>query len=232
MNNKQKILDKIKKCLRLSASSNEHEAAAALRQAQKLMEEHGINSVDIDMSDIEEAMAKSRAKTNPVGWETVLANKIGKAFGCRVIFKAGFDSGRWTFIGSGADPEVAQYAFAVLLRQATRARTEYIKTRLKRCKTSTKTKRADLFSNGWVMGAVRALHALAGSPEQSTAIDQYIARNYPALVDSESRDRNADRKLRDHELNDFSAGRRSGQDTELNRGVNGRDPQAAIGHQA
>ena len=38
-----KILDKIKKCLVLASSANEHEAAAALRQAQKLMEAHGIS---------------------------------------------------------------------------------------------------------------------------------------------------------------------------------------------
>jgi len=32
-----KVMDKIQKCMNLSKSSNEHEAAAALRQAQKLM---------------------------------------------------------------------------------------------------------------------------------------------------------------------------------------------------
>ena len=35
MTDKDAILGKIRKCLRLSKSSNEHEAAAALRQAQK-----------------------------------------------------------------------------------------------------------------------------------------------------------------------------------------------------
>lgn len=34
MSDKSKILDKIKKCLALSKSSNQHEAQAALRQAQ------------------------------------------------------------------------------------------------------------------------------------------------------------------------------------------------------
>ena len=33
----EKILEKIKKCLRLAKSSNENEAAAAMRQAQKLL---------------------------------------------------------------------------------------------------------------------------------------------------------------------------------------------------
>lgn len=42
-----KVLDKIQKCLALSKSPNEHEAAAALRQAQKLMEKHGITDADL-----------------------------------------------------------------------------------------------------------------------------------------------------------------------------------------
>ena len=47
MSDRDKILDKIKKCLALSASSNEHEAEAALRQARKMMEANGITDLDI-----------------------------------------------------------------------------------------------------------------------------------------------------------------------------------------
>jgi hypothetical protein len=45
---REKAIDRIKKCLALSKSSNEHEAAAALRQAQKLMLAHGITDDEID----------------------------------------------------------------------------------------------------------------------------------------------------------------------------------------
>lgn len=48
MNHKTKILDKIKKCLALGKSSNANEAATALRQAQKLMEKHGVTEEDIE----------------------------------------------------------------------------------------------------------------------------------------------------------------------------------------
>ena len=41
--NKQKALEKIKKCLALSKSANEHEAAQALKQAQALMRLHQID---------------------------------------------------------------------------------------------------------------------------------------------------------------------------------------------
>lgn len=42
-----KLLSKIEKCLRLSKSSEPHEAAAALRQAQKMMEAHGVTEVEL-----------------------------------------------------------------------------------------------------------------------------------------------------------------------------------------
>lgn len=44
---RKRILDRIQKCLNLSASSNEHEAAAALRQAQKLMEMHAVSDAEL-----------------------------------------------------------------------------------------------------------------------------------------------------------------------------------------
>lgn len=42
-----KVLDKIKKCLALGKSPNEHEAAAAMRQAQKLMAAHDISEREL-----------------------------------------------------------------------------------------------------------------------------------------------------------------------------------------
>ena len=38
-NRREKLISRLKKCLALSASPEPHEAAAALRQAQKLMRE-------------------------------------------------------------------------------------------------------------------------------------------------------------------------------------------------
>jgi len=64
----EKILGKIKKCLALATSSEPHEAAAAMRQAQKLMELHGIGQIDVKRSDIGEVQVSSKvsvSKVNP-----------------------------------------------------------------------------------------------------------------------------------------------------------------------
>ena len=51
---KEKVLDKIKKCLALGESANEHEAAQAIRQAQMLMKKYGISEIDIELSAVNE----------------------------------------------------------------------------------------------------------------------------------------------------------------------------------
>lgn len=51
---KEKVLDKIKKCLALGKSANEHEAAQALKQAQALMPKYEISDADVALSDIGE----------------------------------------------------------------------------------------------------------------------------------------------------------------------------------
>lgn len=226
----KRIMDKIKKCLALSASSNEHEAEAALRQARKLMEAHGITDLDVQAAEAEERRAKSGAKNQPSNWETMLACKIADAFGCRVIFCGGFLSrpGEWCFIGCGASLEVAHYAFTVLHRQARRARKAHIEARIKRCKVATKTRRADLFSEGWVSAVAGTIATFCGTEQQSSSIDAYVATNYPSLGNLKARDRNDGRRLLDHEYDDYTAGRRSGQDAQLNRGVGGADQRLAL----
>lgn len=233
MADQDKIIDKIKKCLALSASSNEHEAEAALRQARKLMDAHGITDADMAAAGAEACKAKAGAKERPANWEAHLADKISQAFGCELVFTGGwFGPGHWIFIGCGSAPEVAQYAFTVLHRQAKRARAEHIKFRLKRCKVATKTRRADLFSEGWVRAVAGKIAAFAGNDQQTVAIAAYMAKHYPKLGDLAASDRNKDRRLQDHDFADYQMGRDSGKGAQLNRGVAGAEQQIALGRVA
>lgn len=227
---RKKIFDKIKKCLALSASSNEHEAEAALRQARALMEKHGIDDEDMLAYEASEQHAKAGAMRKPVSYENALVGKVADTFGCEVIFKAGYwnKPGQWVFIGCGVAPEIASYAFQVLLRQCKRARAEHIKSRLKRCKPATKTRRADLFCEGWLYAVSGKIEALAGNERKASAIEAYIAKYYPTLGSLTSRDRNDGRNLRDHEYDDFASGNHVGKKAELNRGVGGADATLAL----
>lgn len=234
---RKKIFEKIKKCMALSASSNEHEAEAALRQARALMEKYDIDHADMLAYEAGQERIHAGANKTPTNWETTLASKVADAFGCRLIFApAGWGSGgiyrmrgEWLFIGVDAAPEIAGYGFTVLLRQCKRARTAHIDIHLRRCKTATKTRRADLFCDGWVSAVAGKITAFAGNERQQAAIDAFVSKHYPALRNSQTRDRNDGRSISDREWNDVAAGMRSGKNAELNRGVAGADPQARLG---
>jgi len=220
---KQEVIEKIKKCLALSASSNENEAEIALRQARALMDKHGIDELEMLAAGASESQTNSFAKKSPPNYESMLAANIGTAFGCHVLFTHSKyrHHGQWKFIGCGAAPEIAMYAFQVLYRQVKRQRAEHIKTKLKRCKTVTKVRRADLFCDGWVRSVAGKIKDFVGSDEQTAVIDAYLSKNYPTLSELKSRDRNPNPNMSDRDWNDYLAGRRSGSDAELNRGVHG-----------
>ncbi|MBD8051131.1 DUF2786 domain-containing protein [Limnohabitans radicicola] len=225
MTQHDKILEKIRKCMALSSSSNEHEAAIALRQAQKLMELHGITDVDVKAAQAEERRARASARRRPAGWENMLASDVASAFGCRLIFCQEWDGGRWSYIGCGAAPEIAQYAFTVLLRQVKKARAEHIETKLNRCKAVTKTRRADLFCEGWVRSVSSTISALAADTQRTEAINAFIAVRYPELSALKTQDRNQGKKLSDREIADYLAGSEQGKVVRLNHGMGHQSSQ-------
>jgi hypothetical protein len=225
MTDQDKILDKIKKCMALSSSSNEHEAAIALRQAQKLMELHGISDIDVKASQAEEKRVRAGARHRPAGWENTLAQNIATAFGCQLLFHRNWDVGHWSYIGCGPAPEIAQYAFTVLLRQIKRARAEHIQTALKRCKSITKTRRADLFCDGWVRAVGGTISALAENAQHTAAINAYMAVRYPDLEALKTQNRNEGKKLSDRDWLDFLAGTELGRNVQLNHGMGHEERQ-------
>lgn len=226
----QQILEKIRKCMALSKSSNEHEAAAALRQAYKLMAQHGITEGDVLAAEACEARAKSSAASKPSTWEAGLSAGLGRIFGCRVIFRADqiFVQGGWFFVGGGANPEVAKYCFEVLLRQLKRGRADYIKEKLKRCRTATKTRRADLYCESWVLAALGKAEELVPGEREQQAVDAFMARYHPTTSQLKTTSRNGDKRtLNEAESRDWIAGRRGGAETSLNHGV-GSSPTLAL----
>lgn len=228
---RDKIIDKIKKCLALSASANEHEAAAALRQARKLMTAHGITDTEVNAARADERSAKAGVTSKPSMWETMLATRVGVAFGCRIIFRPAHSArrGEWRFIGCDIKPEIAQYAFAVLLRQLKAARSAHIRAKLQRCKPHTRIRRADLFSEAWIRSVTGLLDNFAGNADEQQAVDAYVSTRYPALDTFKPTDRNGDRNLRDYEYGDLAAGCRAGSKANLHHGVGGDAERKAIG---
>lgn len=71
---------KIKHCLALSQSSNENEAATAMRQAQALMREYQLTETDVKLSDVGEVESSmSRAERRPL-WDRQLSVLVVSVF--------------------------------------------------------------------------------------------------------------------------------------------------------
>lgn len=217
---RQTALQKIKKCLALATSSNANEAGVALRQAQALMRQFGVDEPDLLAMEVNQSDAKSGAKATPARWEDVLAITVARAFGCKHLFVTTHRGGVWRFIGVGSAAELAGYAMQVLTRQARAARAEYIRDKLQRCKTATKTRRADLFSMAWVNAVREVVGQFAESSERNRqAIEVFISQRYPKLSKLESRDRTGDGPKRDHEWRDLQAGQAAGRNAQLKHGI-------------
>lgn len=225
----QKALDKIKKCLKLSGSSNAHEAAAAMRQAQALMEKYALDFDDIAASEVNIHNQNATVKKTPVSWESSLANLCGKAFSCKTILISfgGVFNSQWQFIGCGSAPELAGYAFTALARQLKKDRAAYIKTKLSRCGPKNKTARADQFSLAWVWGVKDQLNAMVVNDKAETAITAYMAKHHPSLENLKPR---VNAGTAAANWKDADAGEKAGRAARLHRGVNGGNQQQTLEH--
>lgn len=169
----QKILEKIKKLMAMAGSSNKHEAATALRQAQILMEKHGINQSAIDLSDISSQFASAGKSQNPPRYHHHLVSTISAAFAVKPIYHPGITETQIEFIGFDEKPEIAKYCYEVLYRQLVRDRKNFLGT-LKRFKRANKIRKADLFAEGWVTAVYTKIMKLAMTEKQSELVEQYI----------------------------------------------------------
>ncbi len=211
----KQLLLKIRKCLQLARSANEHEAAAALTKARELMEAHGITDDDLAMAEIEEATARSTRNLRPPVWECHLNAAVNRALGTISFLDAVGDR---CFVGRGPTPTIASYAFAMLFRQIKIARSEYIRTQLKRCKPGRKRQRADVFSQGWAYGVVQKVRDIAPELKDDPAIERWLAVQHPGLAHVDAR--RAD--VKGHAMtNDFWRGHESAGDVNLSHGVAG-----------
>lgn len=211
---KKTAIEKIRKCLALSKSSEPHEAAAALRQAQKLMEQFGIEHPELLAAGACEEWSKSAAARRPVRYEVALAGVVADVYGCELLFSRQLNGtcteivGGYMFVGVAPAPEIAKYTFDVFARQLRAARRDYIQTKLRRCGPKNKTARADEFCEGWVYAVRTQMHNATRTVEQTATINAYMRANHAAVRELEPRSRDvAGRRLNNDHRNGVEQGR-------------------------
>lgn len=217
--NRAAILRKIRACLRLAASPNPHEAAAALRQAQAMMVAHGVSQAEV--MDVDEAEVRTRYRGAAVPQSIVsLSVVVGDGFGAKVIVIRGWHGTVIRFYGTDGAAEVAAYAFTVLRRQLHADRLKHIARIRKR---GNREARGEVFALNWVY-AIQHLFPKAEIQEaKRLAIDETLKLRHPNSTTDAGRDLTKRGRTR---LDDAVAGYRAGKSATLHRGVNGRVPLA------
>lgn len=221
-------LRKIKKCLSVAKdrAADPNIAAGAMRQAQALMAEFGLDAEDARLTEAAQESCSTRTNAHP-RWEAMLASEIAEAFGCdllwtrarrvggsRMITQTGL-----VFVGIGAAPKIAGYAWDVLSRQCAKARLAHIRAQPGRCKPITLTARGDVFAEGWVIAATSKLQKIGGSEAQRVLIENYMAAAFPHTTSFKPPSRSVGRNV---SHGDLSKGYAAGLGAQLDPGVSGR----------
>ena len=224
--NRSELMRKIRACLRLSTSANENEAATALRHARALMEKHGISMAEAMAGDVSECVAKT-ARRGKVLHESLqgLIWLVERMFRCRSVVSCGVGCPvNIIFYGTGADAEIAAYAFEVLRNQmdsACRKHISRVRVRLNR------EARGEAFRRGWVftVGQLMGPTEPELTVELAEKLQAYKAARWQSLAVGSTKALRLERA----KAGDFSAGVAAGNGARLHSGIGGTK-QAALEH--
>lgn len=224
---KQAVLEKIKKCLALSKSANEHEAAQAMKQAQALMKKYEVDAVDVALSEVSEKGGDRRMALKLAMWQWNVANMVTDIFGCK-SYKRGKTM---MFYGLGNRAEIAAYAFDVVYRQISVARREFLKACQAR-KPADRTYLADKFCEGWLVGAWDKVRKFEMSDEEKAVMDGYTEKEHKGIAIAATRDAKSSKlEGTSVELAALMLGNEAGKKVQLHHAMNGTQDVKKIGAQ-
>lgn len=215
---KQKIIDKIHKCLRLSKSGNPNEAAAALRQAQAMIRKYNISEQEVHCQDIREATANSGGYYTPPYWAVALSELIAQSFECRAyISRRQEQRPVFRFMGVDYSAGVAAYTFTVLFRQLRRSRRQYMNDLGLEDKAESR-RQGNVFAQAWLFRIAKTVAEFSSDSRSEAAIDAYVKQQYGEPLDFE-RDP-SDPESKDYDV--ILSGMRAANTVELLRPMNAR----------
>jgi hypothetical protein len=113
------VIDKVKKLLALSKSSNANEAAAAAAAANKLIDQHRLAESELETSDdLHEDIFEDSDPLYESGrltqWKSSLACHLAKHYGCAIYNNKGYRKNNYKLVGRKSDIEVVRYMFTWL----------------------------------------------------------------------------------------------------------------------
>lgn len=124
---RERVIERVRKLLALSNSSNEHEAALAAAHAQRLLAEHNLAISELEMREEGAGEAELTVARTVPKWLSSLFAVVAHAFDCMAIVASTADAGRLRFIGVGKDPAVAACTLQFLMQELRRLASRYLK---------------------------------------------------------------------------------------------------------
>lgn len=227
---RERALERIKKCLRLSKSSNPHEASAALRQAQKLMKAFSISDEEVMGIEITSAFlltTEPPKKKYPM-YLGAIVSLCCRAFGVEALFECGHNrSGRWQqgvrYFGPNGRPELAKYAHEVMWTQMKGAWNDH------RSKLGFEAQLGERssFWIGWVAAVNQKVMDFGGTKEEEEAISRSMTKHCDGEKPppAQSKDINMDSRA-------LRAGIEAAKDFQLHRPMEGSTAPAGYGQLA
>jgi hypothetical protein len=226
------IIEKIKKLLALANSSNEHEAALAASHAQRLLSEHNLAMVDIEAThkpDKADRVETAVSKTLPK-WLRHLSAGVSDAFDCQAIHHP--VTGIMTFIGVGADVQIAAYTFTYLDRTVRKLCSAYMKAHVG--KTLANRKR-ELMRHSYYLGAVSTIITrLKEQKVQTPVTTGALVLVKEGLIRQAMNDMGSIRTMRSRKSfisgDAYAKGQTDGRQVGIHHGVTGAATRKSISH--
>jgi hypothetical protein len=178
MNNE--LIEKIKKLLALSESSNEHESSLALQMAQNLAIKHNIELATVKAYDSNKeedikTINISVGKRSPIV-NRYVTNIVRNHFQIRIIKLGTRDQGfSYIFVGTPTNNQIAKFVFEFLTHEFTRRWNKYSS------KKSVQTKERTSFYTGMYNGLDQKLRDQKKQTED-TINDPSIKNNYSLMI--------------------------------------------------
>ena len=169
-----RVIEKVRKLLALSSSSNQHEAALAAAHAQRLLAEHNLSMSELEVREEGAGETELQVARTVPKWLSSLFATVANGFDCFPIVTTTDSISRLRFIGVGEDPAVASCTLQFLMKELRRLATLYLRASESGQNWLTATERQRIRTSyllGGVQGVRQALAAQkARTPTTSTAL--------------------------------------------------------------
>lgn len=158
-----RIIEKVRKLLRLSRSENPYEAALAAERAQQMLSEYNLTEGMIDEKTEKARQINRKTRKRLEDWAHILASRTADVFDCQYFHDR--STGETSFVGVGADPEVCGWMYGYLYKTLLRLASEHLRGHARRL-WAAKSKREARKS--FLLGAVSTIgHRMAEQKKET-----------------------------------------------------------------